>query len=112
MERKYWAKRNWYLRNHKAVLRCARQSQLGGKWRGLHKRPYTGHCELCGETIDSRLHYHHWDDEEPSLGLWLCAQCHRYAEGFDNVGDTKSLFELYISIKQVATRSYYNGRLC
>ena len=39
-------------------------------------RPET--CELCGrESI--KLNWHHWDDDNLSLGLWLCSYCHIFA---------------------------------
>ena len=46
----------------------------------LNKRPYLGSCELCGRNDqNTRLAYHHWDDEQPQQGLWLCSRCHQIA---------------------------------
>ena len=35
-------------------------------------------CQICGKLKPSS--YHHWDDEHPERGLWLCAHCHRVAD--------------------------------
>lgn len=50
-------------------------------------------CEVCGEYRD-RLEYHHWDDEHPCLGLWLCSWCHHMAEKVD-----KGLHVVYLREK-------------
>jgi IS30 family transposase len=49
----------------------------------IKKRPYTGYCELCKKVI-SHLAYHHWDDEHPELGMWLCIPCHQFCEGLEH----------------------------
>lgn len=51
----------------------------------LEKRPYTEVCELC-ETRSKRLHYHHWISDNPSIGVWVCFNCHRVAELIDEKG--------------------------
>lgn len=51
---------------------------------GLTKRPHPGECELCGEI--GRLAYHHWNDNNLSMGIWLCFVCHRGAEFSDQKG--------------------------
>jgi hypothetical protein len=48
----------------------------------VNKRPYTGICELCNKQ-NIFLGYHHWDDDNPACGLWLCNHCHQFAEGID-----------------------------
>ncbi len=55
----------------------------------LNKRPYPGACEVCGFAKEKGLHYHHWDKDNPSLGLWLCPRCHRLVEILDNLGSMK-----------------------
>ncbi len=54
-------------------------------------------CELCKEW-SNRLDYHHWDDENPSLGLWLCTRCHRFAEAMDRQ-DRELLMDRYLFLK-------------
>ena len=77
----------------------ARQNLLGtyvnGKKVLVHvkKRQWPGHCELC-EREDRKLFYHHWDDSNMSLGLWLCLRCHMFAENADIEGITQKYSEL------------------
>jgi len=46
------------------------------------KFPENNCCELC-DKFYKRLAYHHWDDINPSKGLWLCGYCHLIAEKLD-----------------------------
>jgi ribosomal protein S27AE len=39
------------------------------------KRPLSGKCTLCGEKR-LLLYFHHWDDNNPSDGRWVCGRCH------------------------------------
>ena len=110
MDKRYWFKKHWYGVNKGKVTARRRQALLAGKWKGLHKRPYTNACELCGSEL-TRLGYHHWDDNEPSLGIWLCAGCHKYAEGFDKALGDKPLLEVYAKLKDTVTSKYYQTRL-
>ena len=58
---------------------------------GERKRHYTGECEVCGKVqdIESKLFdYHHWDDDMPAMGMYLCARCHKVAEGVESGLDT------------------------
>lgn len=67
---------------------------------GERKRPYSAICEICGrQWIDNtkRFDYHHWDNELPSMGLYLCARCHAFAEGVDS-----GLVDLYTEAKENA----------
>uniref|UniRef100_A0A6M3JJM6 Putative HNH endonuclease n=1 Tax=viral metagenome TaxID=1070528 RepID=A0A6M3JJM6_9ZZZZ len=68
--------------------------RVNGKTISVNKRPKTIGCEMCGEIVN-RLEYHHWDDEHPCLGLWLCWNCHRIAEGVD-----KNLHFIYLREKE------------
>lgn len=53
--------------------------------RGLNKRLYPegNICELCNKEARC-LGYHHWDDNEPSIGIYVCTTCHRVAESIEN----------------------------
>ena len=110
----YWSKRMSSERRRGEVLQRTRHTLLGSGgryWHGLNKRPYpNGTCELCGNTVE-RMHYHHWDDEHPSLGLWLCGLCHRWAEGFDQVLDRNPLVDTYAGLKDAVSRTYHESRL-
>lgn len=93
--------REWYQRN-KDRLREHRNEYM----RGWHRRrtvllknksevlvgnkpvyPATGECTLCGGI--HRLYYHHWSDEHPEWGIWLCLLCHTLAEKTDKDLDKK-----------------------
>ena len=48
----------------------------------VNKRPRPETCELC--TVEApwdkkRLYWHHWDDSNLDLGMWLCMRCHLFA---------------------------------
>lgn len=69
---------------------------------GECKRPPTENCEVCGQAFGSRhIAYHHWDDEMPAMGMWLCRRCHVIAEGVDN-----NLHQAYISKKVQVEKEY------
>ncbi|KKN54550.1 hypothetical protein LCGC14_0591420 [marine sediment metagenome] len=79
------AQRRWYDSKGRDRYRV---KSLGGKYLppGEEKRPYTGKCELCGATYEddkSKFHYHHWIDEEPTIGIWVCVKCHWMIEAVD-----------------------------
>ncbi len=45
--------------------------------------PVNHDCEICSRVV-KRLVYHHWDDEHPYKGLWVCMRCHMMAECADD----------------------------
>jgi hypothetical protein len=59
-------------------------------------------------TEKKRLEYHHWDDSRPSMGIWMCYQCHRLAERIDDIdgGNVDRLIEAYRNMKQEITTSF------
>lgn len=67
---------------------------INGKMVRVNKRERKGICEICGRTIDWRLHYHHWNDDKPSLGMWVCQRCH-YGCGF-----IEKRFDKYMKLKK------------
>lgn len=67
---------------------------------GLHKRPYTRTCELCGKKPKGKLSYHHWLEDFPSIGLWVCFKCHMFAESID---DGMDQIEKYKTLKTSIT---------
>jgi hypothetical protein len=78
-------RQRWYEKHKDEVLSKRRQSQLGSGDKhltGLQKRPHPGACELC-QVQDKRLSYQHWDDGNPSLGMWLCGRCFKIAQGVE-----------------------------
>ncbi len=56
------------------------------------KRLYTEICELCGKEMNCPS-YHHWDNENPSNGMWVCQSCHMCVEKIENIPNIKELYE-------------------
>jgi len=83
---------NWWARETekgrvtvKRKTAYARQNYIGVRSgnkryyvKAENKRDYTGQCEMCDRS-DRRLVYHHWDDSDYSLGIWICQGCHNAA---------------------------------
>jgi hypothetical protein len=116
----YESKRRSYERNRESIIASSRRTKLGSGgvyWHGLNKRAYPGQCELCGAKQDStlpglkKLHYHHWDDLKPSMGIWLCGDCHRQAEGMDTALDHPAILTQYASIKTTIVRVFNESTL-
>lgn len=81
---------NRYRRNY------SRQKELGTNGKrlyGLNKRLYTGSCELCGRA-NGRLAYHHWDDDNYNLGIWVCLPCHCFVEQAEKGITVENYFNL------------------
>lgn len=93
-KKEYWKKHKQYYREH--WLKTTE-----GKIRCVKKRHYTGYCELCGKE-NTRIGYHHWDDENPSKGLWVCMTCHWLCEATDK----KQLYVIqrYLKFKKALNR--------
>ena len=71
-----------------------------GKTIRVKKRPWTGYCELCGRNCKiprQRTSWHHWDENHPEKGIWVCGKCHWAAEVFESM---MLLLPKYIEIKQ------------
>jgi len=91
-------KREWNRRHHLTTK--------GGKSiYGLNKRPYPkdGCCELCGRKVTT-MDYHHWDDNHLDMGMWLCKQCHRFAEVVEQNGE--QILRKYKQLKQNIEREW------
>ncbi len=67
---------------------------------GLQKRPYPDKavCEICGRE-SKKLSYHHWDDKNPSLGIWICYGCHQGCNFVEKI----FWVNRYIELKQTLT---------
>lgn len=63
---------------------------------GLNKRKRPSSCELCGNEPKKMLYYHHWLNDFPSVGMWLCYRCHMLAEVIDK---KTALIEQYKKLK-------------
>ena len=51
-------------------------------------------CPLC-DSIPSQLYWHHWDNNHPELGMWLCPYCNIIVEL-----EEKGLVEKYKKLKE------------
>jgi len=74
--------RNWRNKrkrdyNRKNIL----HTTINGESKNIKvkKRPRPEECELCNRS-QPRLSWHHWDDSNLGLGLWLCIPCHTGVE--------------------------------
>lgn len=50
-------------------------------------------CPICGDGAGI-LYWHHWDDEHPSIGIWVCPHCNIIVELED-----RGLVERYKELK-------------
>lgn len=50
-------------------------------------------CEICGKHV-TKLDYHHWNDDMPEYGLWICAKCHKQCERIE-----KGIGKKYVQLK-------------
>ena len=76
----------------------------GKVYHGLNKRPYPYHCEICG-TEHVRLNYHHWDDNNMNLGIWVCQSqfCHGLLE-LDDRGLIFERLEIYHRLRELINK--------
>ncbi len=89
--------------------KCKQESglQIGGKWYyGLHKRSYPsdGRCEICCVELGNYC-YHHWDDDNPSLGISVCGSCDYLAEGLDEIDKNPQRVDIYHRLKEEVERA-------
>jgi len=77
----------------------------------LNKRDYTGYCELCGLS-PKRLEYHHWDNKNPSKGIWVVHWTHQLCELIDRgiipltVCSEIPLVEKYLELREKINAEY------
>lgn len=116
LEKTKKSQHEYYLKNRGKILKSVKQYRLNnlskrritqltckGKYIGkLHKRPYTGYCEICGKIQDKRLVYHHWNDEILSMGIWVCNPCHWFIEGIERGLQLKK----YLDLKNKISKKY------
>ena len=50
-----------------------------------NKRPRPSFCELCHKE-KKVLGYHHWNNDNLAMGIWLCLRCHNFVEVIDSEG--------------------------
>lgn len=81
--------KNWRLKNKSKLSDYYRHNILtvNGKRIVVRKRKFEGYCELCKEIVSNNFkfpHWHHWNDDKPEEGMWLCPACHRIAEAVEH----------------------------
>ncbi len=96
--RAYW---NDYARKH--VLYSKRGNCITVAVKRLY--PEDGCCEICRKQ--RQLVYHHWDDEKPELGMWICRGCHFKAEDIE-----RGWFILYLALKEEINKGGKENDLC
>lgn len=80
---------------------------------GLNKRSYPDNdiCEICEGSFPNSIHrrarlaYHHWDDKNPSNGIWVCLWCHRLVEAVD-LENYEFKINKYIQLKKMIDNGY------
>jgi hypothetical protein len=101
----------YYRNNQKELLEFDRNHRIAtwtepkGKKiiiKGVAKRPMPNDlkCEICNK-ISKRLSYHHWDNDNCSLGIWVCHACHQGCTFTE-----KNLDKKYKELKETITKSY------
>lgn len=76
-----------YYRKHIVCFKNGKQVRILNK--RLHPGIYNA-CEFCNK-VTKKIYYHHWSDEHPEWGIYLCTQCHDFAERVDRDEHTRYL---------------------
>lgn len=96
-----------YENKHKVQVLARRRKwnqenllKMNGKNVRVKKRPRPEKCELCPQDGSKRLIWHHWDDNHPEFGMWICLPCHIFAERQE-----KKFGDKYERLKKKYTRN-------
>ncbi len=91
-DKKRSKKRSEYSRDHMLGIH-----DENGNYKKIkcNKRLHTLTCEICGRKVEITA-YHHWDDNKPECGLWLCSHCHITVERLEKIPNIK---EIYLNLK-------------
>jgi len=82
--------------------------RIGGRWVWMsisERRTRPEKCELCSRPT-KRLVYHHWDNDNPAKGLWICSRCHWVAEAIEAVSKQDKLVNSYIAMKELVEEEF------
>ena len=74
---------NSYKDGHNIEIKCKKRDY-----------PKENKCELCG--LEKQLGYHHWNDSQPSLGMWICHSCHYSAESVERYLRNPEFTKIYL----------------
>ena len=95
-----YEKRNLSRRRRRASLIVITVSGKRKYLRVYGRRPKPSECEFCGKWAKGRgLGWHHWNDDHPEWGIWLCWSCHRFAGSIE-----RGKHERYLKLKDKAIR--------
>lgn len=77
-----------YTRNYRRRTRIGQGGIKPSFSRVQNKRPYPQDecCELCRRHRPMKLVYHHWNDQNFALGIWICRPCHSGVHFVERVG--------------------------
>ena len=81
------SRRRWQINNPDKMAEYSlnwrtTRIQTGNGYIKVNRSPKPDSCMVCG-VKGKKMDYHHWDDNHPCLGLYLCIQCHMMAEKVD-----------------------------
>jgi len=73
---------------------CVISKGQGKYIRGVIKAPYPidKKCGFCKRASYQGLHWHHWDDDHPQDGFWVCVSCHAHIEALLKKSTNKAKF--------------------
>lgn len=86
--------------------KCWREYSLGTggrQYRGLHKRsfPIDNQCEVCNNRLCfGKLIYHHWNDNNLNIGIWVCGSCDYLTEGLDEIEKNSLKVDTYRKLRK------------
>jgi len=72
-------------------------------------KPYC--CELCG-SLSNNLGWHHWDNNNASMGIWVCFNCNVFAEALDNTPEILSKYQSLVKDTISSDNFDANLRVC
>jgi|GEM_PF-3272506 len=67
------------------------------------ERPSDGLCEMCRKRKFED--YHHWDNTNIKLAMWLCSKCHPIAEIAERFKRHKVQVRHYLSLKKIIIKN-------
>jgi len=85
-----------------STLHSSRTNGRDKRWNHVGKRPYPETCEICGKPPKNSkisLHWHHWNDEHPEIGLWLCQKCHIKVNAYETNQKNPDFINTYLTLK-------------
>ncbi len=85
-------------------------------YRNVNKHPLPNSCEICGNIWKrDKSHsyaWHHWDDQDPEKGIWICPKCHWLCNAYETVQKAKNRqkIEKYLMLKKGESTMEWDSR--